>query len=180
MKSATAVTSTTVVQVLTAFAALTIPSLVPLVIGEAGLHAVDVGTFISILYAAAALVTIFAGHLVQRFGAIRTCQFAVALCAAGLLMARTGSAVGLVVGAVALGLGYGPVTPASSHLLSQSTHFLAETDWRPGWDRSCRCSCATCDACARVEGCAWLDCYRLFAGGAGSAGGPSRSGRANE
>ncbi|TFE40007.1 MFS transporter [Paraburkholderia dipogonis] len=121
MNAATAVTSTTVVQVLTAFAALTIPSLVPLVVGEAGLHAVDVGTFISIVYAAAALVTIFAGHLVHRFGAIRTCQFAVALCAAGLLMARTGSAVGLVAGAVALGLGYGPVTPASSHLLSQST-----------------------------------------------------------
>ncbi|SAK98380.1 transmembrane sugar transporter [Caballeronia hypogeia] len=121
MKATTAVVSTTIVQIATAFAALTIPSLTAVVQTQPGFHAINPGTFISILYAAAAVATIFAGIVVQSLGPIRTCQVAVFCCAAGLTLALHGSTVSLILGALALGLGYGPITPASSQLLSAAT-----------------------------------------------------------
>jgi MFS family permease len=122
MKATTAVVSTTTVQITTAFAALTIPSLMAVVQIQSGFHAINPGTFISILYAAAAVATILASVAVQSLGAMRTCQAAVLCCATGLLFALHGSAVSLIAAAVALGLGYGPITPASSQLLSATTN----------------------------------------------------------
>lgn len=121
MKSVASVTATTIVQVLTAFSALTIPSLAPLVTHGLELGASGVGSFISVLYAAAACSTVIAGSLAQRIGAVRVCQLAVLACAAGLLCSSAGTRAYVFIGAIALGLGYGPVTPASSQLLAAST-----------------------------------------------------------
>jgi nitrate/nitrite transporter NarK len=118
MRATTAVVSTTIVQVTTAFAALTIPSLIAVAQSQLGFRAINSGTFISILYAAAATMTVLAGLAVERIGPMRTCQLAVVSCAVGLAFALQGSMVGLVAGALALGVGYGPITPASSQLLS--------------------------------------------------------------
>ncbi|WP_429503228.1 MFS transporter [Paraburkholderia youngii] len=105
----------------TAFAALTIPSLIAVVQGQPGFHAISPGTFISILYAGAAVATIVAGTAVESLGAMRTSQLAVLSCAVGLMMATEGSEVSLIAAALALGLGYGPITPASSQLLNAAT-----------------------------------------------------------
>ncbi|MFT4064105.1 MFS transporter [Paraburkholderia sp.] len=121
MKATTAVVSTTTVQITTAFAALTIPGLTAVVQRQSGFHAINPGTFISILYAAAAMATILSGLAVQSLGAMKTCQVAVLCCATGLLFALHGSAVSLIAAAIALGFGYGPITPASSQLLSATT-----------------------------------------------------------
>ena len=64
------------------------------------------------------------GEFVARFGAIRVSQAAVLVCAAGVaaMAAVPGSAVPLlVIAAVVIGVGYGPITAASSELLSRTT-----------------------------------------------------------
>ncbi|WP_213309188.1 MFS transporter [Paraburkholderia sacchari] len=115
------VAATTGVQILAAFAALAIPSLAPVISGELKTNAFAVGPFVSTSYAAAAISTMLAGILVPRLGPIRMCQAAMLACACGLLAAGRGSLTWLFVGAVWLGLGYGPVTPASSQLLAATT-----------------------------------------------------------
>ena len=48
-------------------------------------------------------------------------QVSLALCGVGLATAASGSIPAVVLGALLIGLGYGPVTPASSHILSRTT-----------------------------------------------------------
>ena len=62
-----------------------------------------------------------AGALVRRVGAIRVSQLCLFSCAAGLWLTATGMLPLLVLGAVLIGCGYGPCTPASSHILSRTT-----------------------------------------------------------
>jgi MFS family permease len=56
-----------------------------------------------------------------RYGAIRVLQICLLLCAISLALLTTGSLAIAVIAAVILGLGYGPTTPASSHVLSAQT-----------------------------------------------------------
>ena len=66
------------------------------------------------------------GGFVERYGAIRVSQVGVLLCAAGLAMvvgyaARPELLLPLLfVASVVIGLGYGPITPASSQLLART------------------------------------------------------------
>ncbi|WP_431226646.1 MFS transporter [Burkholderia contaminans] len=121
MSRYTAVVVTTIVQVCTAFAALAIPSTAPLMIHQFGPGAPGVGTFVSITYAAAAVASVAAGGLVPQLGPIRLCQISLLACATGLAMVGGGTPVWLILGAIGVGIGYGPVTPASSYLLAATT-----------------------------------------------------------
>jgi MFS family permease len=56
-----------------------------------------------------------------RYGAIRVLQFCLLLCAVSLALLTTASLAVTVICAIILGLGYGPTTPASSHILSAQT-----------------------------------------------------------
>jgi MFS family permease len=58
---------------------------------------------------------------VARLGAIRVSQWGLLLCALGLLLCAVPWFPAMVLGAVLIGLGYGPITPASSHLLARTT-----------------------------------------------------------
>ena len=66
------------------------------------------------------------GMFIERHGAIRVSQVCVLLCAAGAAAGRGRHALpGATVLALALaplviGLGYGPITPASSHILART------------------------------------------------------------
>src|SRR3546814_20024698 len=65
--------------------------------------------------------SLLAGGFVRRFGAIRASQIGLLLCAAGVAISVLPSPISMAIGAVLIGLGYGPITPASSHLLARST-----------------------------------------------------------
>jgi len=82
---------------------------------------VAVGVFIAIVYAAAMLSSQWAVAMVRRWGPIRTSQLALAVCAAGLPLTVLPHPVAAVAGALLLGLGYGPITPASSEMLARTT-----------------------------------------------------------
>jgi MFS family permease len=62
-----------------------------------------------------------AGAAVARFGAIRVSQAGLLLCAAGLVLCAIPSVWAFAIGGLLVGLGYGPITPASSWLLAQTT-----------------------------------------------------------
>src|SRR3546814_20951510 len=65
--------------------------------------------------------SLLAGGFVRRFGAIRASQIGLLLCAAGVAISVLPSPISMAIGAVLIGRGYGPITPASSHLLARST-----------------------------------------------------------
>src|SRR5690606_15909389 len=53
--------------------------------------------------------------------AIRASQAGLLLCAAGVSLCTVESLFTMGLGALLIGLGYGPITPASSHLLARTT-----------------------------------------------------------
>jgi MFS family permease len=63
---------------------------------------------------------------IERYGAIRVSQACVMLCATGVLMVAGGTmlpgtaVLALAVAPLVIGLGYGPITPASSHVLART------------------------------------------------------------
>jgi MFS family permease len=120
---------TLAVQAMISMAALSGAVLAPDASRSTGFSEDLIGIFIGIIYAAAMASSLASGSLVGRFGPIRVSQFALLLAAAGLAIAADGRAPSLAFGAIAIGLGYGVVTPASSHLLARTTppHRLALT-----------------------------------------------------
>jgi len=61
------------------------------------------------------------GAAVKRWGAIRLSQTGLVLAAIGLFLCAIPTIETIALGALFIGAGYGPITPASSHLLIKST-----------------------------------------------------------
>jgi MFS family permease len=112
---------TTAIQSLVAMAVLTVPVMAPAVAPALGISPTYTGLYVSLVYAGAMLASLSAGNAVARFGAIRVSQGGLVLCAAGLGLSALPWLPAIAVGAVLIGMGYGPITPASSHLLVRST-----------------------------------------------------------
>jgi MFS family permease len=118
---------TTAIQALTALAALAVPVFAPAAARELGFETALVGYFVGAMYIGAATAALLSGSMILRFGSIRVSQVCLLLCAVamGLL---TVLPLGLVpFAAMLLGAGYGPITPASSHVLAKTTppHMMA-------------------------------------------------------
>jgi len=112
---------TLAIQAMVAMALLTIPAMAPRVAGALGVSATYVGLYIALGYAGAMVASLASGAMVARWGSIRVSQAGLLLCAAGLALSALPMVWAVAVGAVLAGLGYGPVTPASSHLLARTT-----------------------------------------------------------
>ena len=78
-----------------------------------------IGFQIAIVYGAAMATSSVGGAWVRRWGACRISQMALALCAAGALLAATARLSALAAGSLLIGLGYGLTNPSSSHLLER-------------------------------------------------------------
>ncbi len=113
--------ATLTVQSLVAMALLTLPVVAPSVAESLGISAAYVGLYIALAYAGAMTASLLAGGAVRRFGAIRSSQIGLLLCGAGVAICTIESPVAMAIGAVMVGMGYGPITPSSSHLLVKST-----------------------------------------------------------
>lgn len=112
---------TLAIQSLVSMAVITVPVMAPALASALSVSPTLVGLYIATLYAAAMLASLGGGGAVARFGAIRVSQACVVLCALGLAISALPSVAAAALGALLIGLGYGPVTPASSHLLARST-----------------------------------------------------------
>lgn len=113
--------ATLTVQMLVAMAVVTVPVLAPVAAIDAGVSAGYVGVFVAIVYGGSMVSSLASGNLILKYGPIRVSQLCLVSCAAGLACTVGATPALLVVGALLLGFGYGQVTPASSHILSQST-----------------------------------------------------------
>jgi predicted MFS family arabinose efflux permease len=113
--------ATLTVQSLIAMALLTLPVVAPAVAETLGISAAYVGLYVAIAYGGAMTASLLAGGAVRRYGAIRISQVGLLLGAAGVAVCTIESTVATALGAVLVGLGYGPITPSSSHLLAKTT-----------------------------------------------------------
>ncbi len=81
-----------------------------------------IGAYVALVYVGAMVASLLAGPLVMRYGAIRVSQAGLVICACGLmLMAFAPWLAATAFAAILVGAGYGPITPASSHLLARTT-----------------------------------------------------------
>jgi MFS family permease len=104
-----------------AMALLTLPVIAPVVAQTLQVSPALVGLYVSVTYAGAMVATLMGGATVARMGAIRVSQWGLVLCAVGLVLCAVPWLPAMALGAVLIGLGYGPITPASSHLLARTT-----------------------------------------------------------
>jgi MFS family permease len=112
---------TLAVQALVSMTAVAVPVFMPVVAGELQYPASYVGIFVTIIYLGATLAAPVSGYFIDRFGAISVSQICLFLCALGLALFTCASIPWMVSGALIIGFGYGPVTPASTHLLVRTT-----------------------------------------------------------
>jgi MFS family permease len=116
--------ATTAIQVFTSLAGTATAVLAPELARDLGLNPKWVGVFVGLVYGGGMFACLFSGGLVRRYGAIRVSQVCTLLCAIGVAMLAVTPAHLLwlpVVAALIIGLGYGPITPASSHVLTRTT-----------------------------------------------------------
>jgi len=119
-----ALVATLAIQVFTSLAATATAVLAPEIAQAFAIAPKWIGVFVGLVYAGAMLASLASGGFIERFGAIRVSQIGVVLCAAGtalIAVAPAGAEALLVVAALTIGLGYGPITPASSHVLIRTS-----------------------------------------------------------
>ena len=155
---------TLVIQAMVSMALLTLPVMAPVVAEALQVSPALVGMYVSVTYAGAMTASLLGGATVKRLGAIRVSQWGLLLCAVGLLLCMLPWLPAMVLGAVCIGLGYGPITPASSHLLARTTPkdqmslvFSIKQTGVPslllvvGWQLSMAVVAAVCVVCAVVS-----------------------------
>jgi MFS family permease len=83
-----------------------------------------IGAFVGLVYVGAMVASLLSGAYIARHGAIRVSQACVIACAlgiAGVAVAGPATLALVVLAAIVLGAGYGPITPASSDVLARTT-----------------------------------------------------------
>jgi predicted MFS family arabinose efflux permease len=113
--------ATLMIQALVAMALITLPVLAPVVGKSIGVSTTYVGIYVAAVYLAAMFSSLLGGSFVRRWGALRLSQCSLWLTSFGLILCASAQIPLILIGAFCIGLGYGPVTPASSHLLIKTT-----------------------------------------------------------
>jgi MFS family permease len=113
--------ATVAIQAQVSMAALTMPVLTPVAAVDLGIAPTYIGIYVALIYIGGMATGLLTGDLVQHYGAIRASQLCLGLCALGLAMTSSASLPMLVISALVIGFGYGPVTPASSEILARIT-----------------------------------------------------------
>jgi MFS family permease len=121
-----ALAATLAIQVYTSLAATATSVLAPAIAADVGVPARLIGVFVGLVYVGSMAASLVSGAFIERHGAIRVSQVCVLLCAAGVALVPAIAALPpgfgalLVVAPLVLGLGYGPITPASSQVLART------------------------------------------------------------
>ena len=106
-------------QTLITFASNAVPVLVPPITVAFGINTGLLGVFTSILFGVGIMAAVMSSGVILRFGAFRVSQTCLAAGGVGLLLCGLGWLWLFPVAAVLLGMGMGPSTPASSHILAR-------------------------------------------------------------
>lgn len=102
-------------------AVLVLPAVAPEVARDYGFDASLIGYQISLVSIGMVVTLTLLGNTSRRYGAARTNQIGHALIGCGMLVLLIPSSLFLVLGSLVIGLGYGMITPAASHLLMRYT-----------------------------------------------------------
>jgi MFS family permease len=113
--------ATLFIQAMVAMALLTLPVMAPVAAQALNVSPAMVGFYVSITYLGAMFASLTSGNTVSRFGPIRVSQLGLLLCALGLCLCATPWLPVIAIGALLIGLGYGPITPASSQILASTS-----------------------------------------------------------
>jgi len=113
--------ATLFIQAMVTMALLTLPVMAPVAAKSLNISPAMVGVYVAITYAGAMFASLTSGTTVNRVGPIRVSQYGLVLCAVGLCLCAVPWLPAIVLGALLIGLGYGPITPASSHILARTT-----------------------------------------------------------
>lgn len=118
----TTLAATLAIQAMVSLAVLAVPAMAPAMADALHVSPTLVGAFIAVVYIGAMMASMVSGPLVTRYGAILVSQLGLVLCTVGLvLLAFTPWPLLAVLAGWLIGVGYGPITPASSHLLARTT-----------------------------------------------------------
>jgi predicted MFS family arabinose efflux permease len=120
--AAVALAATLAIQIFVSLASTAAAVLAPAIAADFGVETRWIGVFIGLVYAGAMGAAVASGGFIERYGSIRVSQACVIICVVGVgLIAATHSPLVLVLAAIVIGIGYGPITPASSQLLARTT-----------------------------------------------------------
>ncbi len=118
---AVALAVTLLVQSTVSLAVFTPAILTPTAHRDIGVAASSIGIFTALMYTLATLSAPMGGSFISRLGAVRVSQSCLLLAGTGLALCVLGHPVAVAVGAMFIGSGYGPLTPASSEILVTRT-----------------------------------------------------------
>ncbi len=104
-------------QTVATFMGQALPVLAPLLTASAGVAPERIGNLSSLSSAASIAYMALGGPILARLGPVASLQWGTAIAVLGLGVAAIGSWPALLVGALLMGLGYGPTAPASSRML---------------------------------------------------------------
>lgn len=101
---------------------LAVPIVLPLARAAAGAAAVDIGTYVGFLYLTAAISALFGGasRVIQKRRRL-VMLFALAATGAGFMVAAGDGTGSLLLSALIVGIGYGPITPLNSQVVAEFT-----------------------------------------------------------
>jgi len=116
---AAAVIAMLAAQALMSAATVALPVLAPRAAPDLGVPAGWVGLFVALVYGSSMVCGLAGGSLLRRWGAVRASQASLLCGAAALLLVALPHPLATAAGALLLGVGYGPLNPASSHLLDR-------------------------------------------------------------
>jgi MFS family permease len=107
------------IQVMISMCVLALGVMMPAVARDLAIDAKLIGVFTAIIYGVATVAALAAAGPIVRLGAVRVCQGALLMGAAGLAL-NSLALVAATVGAVLfIGVAQGPINPASAHILAQ-------------------------------------------------------------
>lgn len=112
---------TLAVQALTSMNVVAIAVLMPVASVDIGVSPGFVGVAMALVYTGSMVSALVSGDAITRGGPIGVSQLCLLLCLAGLAAFAVPGVAMAVLGVLVMGLGYGPVTPASSHILIRTT-----------------------------------------------------------
>lgn len=105
-------------QVVHSMIILAVPVMLPVAAADLGVESRFAGTFTAIAYTACMVVAIAIASSVARVGALTVCILSTLVAALGIALFAGGSLAWTMLAAVVLGLGYGPITPATAAVLA--------------------------------------------------------------
>ena len=108
-------------QMIITMAAFAVPVVAPVAAPEIGVPSLYVGGFTSLVYLVGMITGLFAGPLIARLGSIGLSQCLLLMIAAGIAVFDLATPLAALLGAIAIGIGTGPMNPVSTHLLARTT-----------------------------------------------------------